>query len=138
MLGSCSKDDTEVAPVEGTKDVAFKATMALGNDTRISMDVDDSGNVNYVWDFGDMVGATVKGLDVVAPFTNVAKSGPTAEFSALNEASVNYIGTENVYLVYPYKEGKTVDNDGNVEMTIPATQTYRDNSFAQMVSPAVS
>lgn len=138
MLGSCSKDDTEVAPVEGTKDVAFKATMALGNDTRISMDVDDSGNVNYVWDFGDMVGATVKGLDVVAPFTNVAKSGPTAEFSALNEASKNYIGTENVYLVYPYKEGKTVDNDGNVEMTIPATQTYRDNSFAQMVSPAVS
>lgn len=138
MLGSCSKDDTEVAPVGGTKDVAFKATMALGNDTRISMDVDDSGNVKYVWDFGDMVGATVKGLDVVAPFTNVAKSGPTAEFSALNEASVNYIGTENVYLVYPYKEGKTVDNDGNVEMTIPATQTYRDNSFAQMVSPAVS
>lgn len=138
MLGSCSKDDTEVTPVGGTKDVAFKATMALGNDTRISMDVDDSGNVNYAWDFGDMVGATVKGLDVVAPFTNVAKSGPTAEFSALNEASVNYIGTENVYLVYPYKEGKTVDNDGNVEMTIPATQTYRDNSFAQMVSPAVS
>ena len=138
MLGSCSKDDTEVAPVEGTKDVAFKATMALGNDTRISMDVDDSGNVKYLWDFGDMVGATVKGLDVVAPFTNVAKSGPTAEFSALNEASKNYIGTENVYLVYPYKEGKTVDNDGNVEMTIPATQTYRDNSFAQMVSPAVS
>lgn len=138
MLGSCSKDDTEVAPVEGTKDVAFKATMAIGNDTRISMDVDDSGNVKYLWDFGDMVGATVKGLDVVAPFTNVAKSGPTAEFSALNEASKNYIGTENVYLVYPYKEGKTVDNDGNVEMTIPATQTYRDNSFAQMVSPAVS
>lgn len=138
MLGSCSKDDTEVAPVEGTNDVAFKATMALGNDTRIGMEVDDSGNVKYLWDFGDMVGATVKGLDVVAPFTNVAKSGPTAEFSALNEASVNYIGTENVYLVYPYKEGKTVDNDGNVEMTIPATQTYRDNSFAQMVSPAVS
>lgn len=138
MLGSCSKDDTEVTPVGGTKDVAFKATMALGNDTRISMDVDDSGNVKYLWDFGDMVGATVKGLDVVAPFTNVAKSGHTAEFSALNEASVNYIGTENVYLVYPYKEGKTVDNDGNVEMTIPATQTYRDNSFAQMVSPAVS
>lgn len=138
MLGSCSKDDTEVTPVGGTKDVAFKATMALGNDTRISMDVDDSGNVKYLWDFGDMVGATVKGLDVVAPFTNVAKSGPTAEFSALNEASKNYIGTENVYLVYPYKEGKTVDNDGNVEMTIPATQTYRDNSFAQMVSPAVS
>lgn len=138
MLGSCSKDDTEVTPVGGTKDVAFKATMALGNDTRISMDVDDSGNVKYLWDFGDMVGATVKGLSVVAPFTNVAKSGPTAEFSALNEASVNYIGAENVYLVYPYKEGKTVDNDGNVEMTIPATQTYRDNSFAQMVSPAVS
>lgn len=138
MLGSCSKDDTEVTPVGGTKDVAFKATMAIGNDTRISMDFDDPGNVKYLWDFGDMVGATVKGLDVVAPFTNVARSGPTAEFSALNEASKNYIGTENVYLVYPYKEGKTVDNDGNVEMTIPATQTYRDNSVAQMVSPAVS
>lgn len=138
MLGSCSKDDTEVTPVGGTKDVAFKATMAIGNDTRISMDFNDPGNVKYLWDFGDMVGATVKGLDVVAPFTNVAKSGPTAEFSALNEASKNYIGTENVYLVYPYKEGKTVDNDGNVEMTIPATQTYRDNSVAQMVSPAVS
>lgn len=29
MLGSCSKDDTEVAPVEGTKDVAFNPNRSL-------------------------------------------------------------------------------------------------------------
>ena len=40
MLGSCSKDDTEVAPVSGNNEVIFTAGMTIGNDTRTGVSVD--------------------------------------------------------------------------------------------------
>ena len=140
MLGSCSKDDTEVTSITGDRGVVFTATMTIGNDTRTGMKEDevDASKIVYTWDYGDMVGATVKGLDLVTPFINIAKTGANAEFDYREEA-VNYVGEgSEVYLVYPYREGNTVDADGKVKMTIPAKQTYREDSFAQMVAPAVS
>ncbi len=140
MLGSCSKDDTEVTSITGDRGVVFTATMTIGNDTRTGMKEDeiDASKIVYTWDYGDMVGATVKGLDLVTPFVNIAKTGANAEFDYRAEA-VNYVGKgSEVYLVYPYREGNTVDADGKVKMTIPAKQTYREDSFAQMVAPAVS
>ena len=140
MLGSCSKDDTEVTSITGDRGVVFTATMTIGNDTRTGMKEDevDASKIVYTWDYGDMVGATVKGLDLVTPFINIAKTGANAEFDNREEA-VNYVGEgSEVYLVYPYREGNTVDADGKVKMTIPVKQTYREDSFAQMVAPAVS
>lgn len=140
MLGSCSKDDTEVTSITGDRGVVFTATMTIGNDTRTGMKEDeiDASKIVYTWDYGDMVGATVKGLDLVTPFINIAETGANAEFDYREEA-VNYVGKgSEVYLVYPYREGNTVDADGKVKMTIPAKQTYREDSFAQMVAPAVS
>ena len=140
MLGSCSKDDTEVTSITGDRGVVFTATMTIGNDTRTGMKEDevDASKIVYTWDYGDMVGATVKGLDLVTPFINIADTGANAKFDYREEA-VNYVGEgSEVYLVYPYREGNTVDADGKVKMTIPAKQTYREDSFAQMVAPAVS
>lgn len=140
MLGSCSKDDTEVTSITGDRGVVFTATMTIGNDTRTGMKEDevDASKIVYTWDYGDMVGATVKGLELVTPFINIAKTGANAEFDYRPEA-VSYVGEgSEVYLVYPYREGNTVDADGKVKMTIPVKQTYREDSFAQMVAPAVS
>ena len=138
MLGSCSKDDTEVAPVDAQGKLAFSAVMTIGNDTRTGVAVDGNRLV-YTWDLGDMVGATVAGQSEVVPFINktTEESAKYANFYYSKE-DMNYLGGEKVYLAYPYDKDNTVDADGNIKMTIPAIQRYRAGSFAQMTAPAVA
>lgn len=139
MLGSCSKDDTEVAPVSGNNEVIFTAGMTIGNDTRtgVSVDPNDEKKTVYTWDFGDMVGASVSAGKVV-PFVNISASGSANAQFTYSENDVEYVGEKNeVYFVYPYGEGNTV-TDGTVTLTVPASQRYRDDSFAPMTAPAVA
>lgn len=138
MLGSCSKDDTEVAPIDVQGKLAFSAVMTIGNDTRTGA-VIEGGDLKYTWDLGDMVGATVYGQSEVVPFINKTtdEASKTANFYYSKEDKA-YLGGEKVYLAYPYEKDNIVDADGNIEMTIPATQRYRAGSFAQMTAPAVA
>ena len=139
MLGSCSKDDTEVAPVSGNNEVIFTAGMTIGNDTRTGVGVDpnDGKKIVYTWDFGDMVGASVSAGKVV-PFVNISASGSANAQFTYSKNDVEYVGEKNeVYFVYPYGEGNTV-TDGTVTLTVPASQRYRDDSFAPMTAPAVA
>ena len=139
MLGSCSKDDTEVAPVSGNNEVIFTAGMTIGTDTRTGVGVDpnDEEKTVYTWDFGDMVGASVSAGKVV-PFVNISESGSANAQFTYSKNDVEYVGKGNeVYFVYPYGEGNTV-TDGTVTLTVPAEQRYRDDSFAPMTAPAVA
>lgn len=138
MLGSCSKDDTEVAPIDVQGKLAFSAVMTIGNDTRTGVAVDGNA-LKYTWDLGDMVGATVVGQSEVVPFINKTtdEASKTANFYYAAE-DLDYLGGEKVYLAYPYEKDNTVDADGNISLTIPATQRYRAGSFAQMTAPAVA
>lgn len=138
LLGSCSKDDAEVAPVDVQGKLAFSAAMTIGNDTRTGAVV-EGGNLKYTWDLGDMVGATVKNLSEVVPFINqnTTKGSKTANFY-YSEEDFKYVGGEEVFLAYPYEKDNKVDANGNINMTIPANQRYRDASFAPMTAPAVA
>ena len=138
LLGSCSKDDAEVAPVDVQGKLAFSAAMTIGNDTRTGAVV-EGGDLKYTWDLGDMVGATVKNLSEVVPFINqnTDEGSKTANFYYSSE-DFKYLGGEEVFLAYPYEKDNKVDADGNINMTIPENQRYRDNSFAPMTAPAVA
>ena len=75
MLGSCSKDDTEVAPAEVKGKVAFTASMTLGeaNETRTHLE-----NGKYMWDKGDMLHASVVGSTLTTiPF--IVSGEPNAD-----------------------------------------------------------
>lgn len=50
MLGSCSKDDTEVTSVEVNGKIAFKASMQIGNATRTHLEETVHGTFDYAWD----------------------------------------------------------------------------------------
>lgn len=139
MLGSCSKDDTEIAPVNGDNEVIFTAGMTIGDETRTGMVV--GSNTVYTWDFGDMVGVSVASGKIV-PFINWADSGSaTAKFKYAEE-DADYVGEENAaYFVYPYNEDNVVTMSGRnaqVTLSVPATQRYRNDSFAPMTAPAVA
>lgn len=138
MLGSCSKDDTEVAPAEVKGKVAFTASMTLGeaNETRTHLE-----NGKYMWDKGDMLHASVVGSTLTTiPFivSGEPNADGTANFAVVEE-DLNYLGEGPYYLTYPedVKVGGTAEAP-EVTVTIPATQRYRTNSFATTTAPAVA
>lgn len=138
MLGSCSKDDTEVAPAEVKGKVAFTASMTLGeaNETRTHLE-----NGKYMWDKGDMLHASVIGGNLTTiPFilSGEPKEDGTADFAVVEE-DLNYLGEGPYYLTYPedVKVGGSAEAP-EVTMSIPATQRYRTNSFATTTAPAVA
>lgn len=138
MLGSCSKDDTEVAPAEVKGKLAFTASMTLGeaNETRTHFE-----NRKYSWDKGDMLHASVIGGNLTTiPFilSGEPKEDGTADFAVVEE-DLNYLGEGPYYLTYPedVKVGGSAEAP-TVTMSIPATQRYRTNSFATTTAPAVA
>lgn len=143
MLGSCSKDDTEIAPVNGDNEVIFTAGMTIGDETRtgIAVDPNDPQHTVYTWDFGDMVGVSVASGKIV-PFINLAASGSATANFGYAEEDADYVGERNAaYFVYPYNEDNVVTMSGRnaqVTLSVPATQRYRNDSFAPMTAPAVA
>ena len=148
MLGSCSKDDTEVAPIEVKGKAAFSASMIIGDGVSSRTHVGDlvNGVYPYYWDKGDAIGASALGTSAVVPFIVDASKFENAND---NVASVDfypqgedlaYFGEESIYLAYPYDKAVKVSGSQGSEvmnMTIPASQRYRANSFATMTAPAV-
>lgn len=136
MLGSCAKDDAELAPAVNSGKTAFIANMPIDNvnKTRIHLE-----NGEYSWDMGDMVGVSTFGKSQNIPFiTN--SGGETAIFTAVKE-DLDYLGKETFYMVYPYNALTKIEGTADaptVKMTIPAIQRYRQNSFATMTIPAVA
>lgn len=137
LLGSCSKDDAELATAVNTGKTAFVAGMTIGNDndTRVHLE-----GRTYLWDAGDMVGVSTGIKNENIPFVSKL-GGSSAAFEAVKE-DLSYLGEGTYYMVYPYDKTteftKDSDEVKSVKMTIPAVQRYRDNSFATMTAPAVA
>ena len=137
LLGSCSKDDAELATAVNTGKTAFVAGMTIGNDndTRVHLE-----GRTYLWDAGDMVGVSTGSKNENIPFVSKL-GGSSAAFEAVKE-DLSYLGEGTYYMVYPYDKTTEFTNDGDevksVKMTIPAVQRYRNNSFATMTAPAVA
>ena len=141
MLGSCSKDDTDVAAVDIKGKVAFSASMTIGesNTTRTHIGRDENNALKYYWDDGDMIGASIVGSTEVVPFI-AAKGGAEKVQFYVEPEDEQYLGKGPYYLAYPYDKNVSVEGSATkptMELTIPASQRYRSNSFATMTAPAV-
>ena len=70
-----------------------------------------------------------------------ASGSATANFGYADEDAA-YVGEGNAaYFVYPYNEDNVVTMSGRnaqVTLSVPATQRYRNDSFAPMTAPAVA
>lgn len=141
MLGSCSKDDTDVAVVDVKGKVGFIASMTIGesNTTRTHIGRDENKALKYYWDDGDMIGASIVGSNEVVPFI-AAKGGAEKVMFYVEPEDEKYLGEGPYYLAYPYDKNVSVGGSATkptMELTIPASQRYRSNSFATMTAPAV-
>ena len=143
VLSSCSKDTTEVvAPAQKGGNVVFSASLNVENDdTRLHIDKKENGNWGYVWDKGDAIGihSSMNGAANVPSYAVEESVGTTTNF-AVSDDDVRFFGNEwnggALYVYYPYVANNAMTADG-IQLTIPATQRYAENSIYKMTAPAI-
>lgn len=127
MAVSCAKDQQEVIQML-TNDPVFHASIEGNADPETRVYADDS--LRVLWNANDHVSIFNKttynreyafqGKD--GDNSGTFKKVPSEDFVTSNP--LNY-----VYSVYPYNENTSISNDGELTVTLPAEQTYRENSF---------
>ena len=94
-----------------TKVYADENLKVLWNaDDRIS--IFNKNSYNYQYRFDGETGANAGSLSVIPP-----------------DGFITGNDLDYVYAVYPYLEGTTISNAGELTMTLPRSQTYKENSF---------
>ena len=120
--------ETAVVPeAEEKTPTVFYATMeSQDDDSRVHADA----NLHVLWDANDEVSIFRKNTDN----DEYRFTGETDD----NAGSFEAVGTAGTptgtalpyhYAVYPYAQGTSIDADGVITLTLPAEQTYRENSF---------
>lgn len=123
LLVGCAED----AGIDNTQQIlnsgrTFVATIE-NNQTRAHVE-----GLSIVWDDEDVVSV----LDGVGNL-QYQYSDESGEFAPVNSG----VSTYDVYAIYPYGSGNSVQ-DGTISLTLPAEQTYAENSFGQGANTMVA
>ena len=133
---SCTQ---ETYPETSGIEMTFTATYEEDGDTRTVLG--DNGSV--LWSPGDEVSifkgskniSSKKGSKFVSQNTAPAK---TVEFKGYLEGLGGLSTGEYYWAVYPYSEDNDISYFGEVDATLPATQTAVPGTFAEKCHPAVA
>ena len=128
ILSSCEKGEK---PINGGEEnlITLSATSELP-DTKTSL-----GESNVVnWSTGDQITTFWGNTTTQAEFTLSTGEGTT---SATFTGTATEI-TEACYAIYPHNTATTISSDKTISFTLPATQTYKANGFAEGANPMVA
>ncbi|MBQ5719120.1 MAG: hypothetical protein IIV65_01060 [Alistipes sp.] len=140
LFSSCSKDATEDVVINSGNKV-FTASIAMEDEQQTRMTVGEDNK--YHWQVNDAIGvASAAAADANILVTNTV-NGVMPAFSVSEEDYTRWLDvaegvtTANpLYVYFPYQPN-TMFNAGEVNLTIPATQRYAENSFYRNTVPAV-
>src|SRR5574344_857451 len=128
ILSSCEKSETHTNGGESNI-ITLSATSEL-TDTKTSL-----GTSNVVnWTTGDKITTFWGNNTASAEFTLSAGDGTTS-------ASFNGTPTETTdecYAIYPHNSATTISADKTISFTLPATQNYKADGFAEGANPMVA
>jgi uncharacterized protein (TIGR02145 family) len=129
VLSSCEKSETPTNGEEGNI-ITLSATSELP-DTKTSL-----GESNVVnWTTGDKISTFWGDNTTAAEFTLSTGDGTTsATFTGTPPAGA----TETCYAIYPHNAATTIDAAKTISFTLPATQSYNANGFAEGANPMVA
>jgi uncharacterized protein (TIGR02145 family) len=129
VLSSCEKSETHTNGGESNI-ITLSATSELP-DTKTSL-----GTSNVVnWTTGDKITTFWGDNTASAEFTLSAGEGTnSATFAGTPPAGA----TETCYAIYPHNAATTIDAAKTISFTLPATQTYKANGFAEGANPMVA
>lgn len=157
LFASCSKDVTEdIAPAQ----IAGKATIYASYEApqpdaatrthaekKMNADGTPADGYDIVWDAGDAFGLFEaeknSTSNVLFGCTSYDKSTKTGTFVG----NIGYLAGTTYVGYYPHEKDRKIDANGNITLTIPATQQYRFpgagvdsfyGSFAAAMAPAVA
>lgn len=136
IIISCVKEKREIIPVF-SDDSAFYATIEVPGEPDTRAYADDQ--LHVLWDAGDHV-------SIFNKYTynrEYAFQGETGENSGTfgkvpNEDFVTGNDLDLIYAVYPYRASTRITDDGEITITLPSVQPYRENSFGREANTMVS
>jgi uncharacterized protein (TIGR02145 family) len=128
VLSSCEKSETSINGGEENI-ITISATSELP-DTKTSL-----GESNVVnWTEGDKITTFWGNSEIAAEFTLSTGEGTT---SATFTGTPIYT-TDECYAIYPHNSATTISADKTISFTLPATQTYKADGFAEGSNPMVA
>ena len=129
LAASCKKEKK----TEAGGDAVFRATTETHSGDSKTQLVDQDGQKAVIWNSGDKI----KVFDANTPrnayeFTAVSGGKSTTSFSG--NAPESFFDSPSFTAFYPSSEGVKLE-EGSYKITLPATQTYAENSFGPGANP---
>lgn len=135
---SCTVRELDTLTPDQSKGKVFYATIESDSepDTKVSLDYK---NLKVFWNARDQISIFNKST-LNQPFQFAGEDGKNSgEFHWVES---DYFGAGNdfgfICAVYPYQESTTISNSGDLTLTLPAVQTYAENSFGRGANTMVS
>ena len=130
VLVSCTKEDNEMlTAVDATEDITFYAEIA---DSHSRTYVEDDKYLR--WHAGDEL-SIFRGSAYNYQYRFNGEDGSNSGSFSKVVANADDFYTGNMlaanYAVYPYNRTTTIDEDGAITLSLPATQNYLENSFGK-------
>lgn len=133
LVASCSTQELEPSnPVTLTEDV-FYARIEDGNDTKAFVD----DKLRVLWDENDHVSIFNKSTANL-DYRFTGQTGDNAGTFKMTGSAGSGESLALIYSVYPYHEGTGIGDDGVLSVSLPATQSYRENSFGLGANTMIS
>ena len=113
----------------------FYATIEGGDDATTKVFADEQMRV--LWNADDRI-SLFNMTTGNQQYQFQGEDGDNAGSFAYDSGSQSGATLDHIYSVYPYSDGTTISNDGVLSVTLPAKQTYKDNSFGIGANTMVS
>lgn len=122
-IAACSKSDIDESAIVGMNTPESLIVGFEGDDTRIHLEAGKT-----VWTKGDLVSVFYKSKENIK-FEFRGEDGERLGTIVPVEASSAEQTTDEVVLVYPYNKDYLYDSEGGVFATLPAIQSYKNDSY---------
>ena len=133
---SCVKEQQEIIPTTADESV-FYAMIETAGDPETRVYVDDK--LRVLWNSNDRVSIFNKyTYNQEYRFSGEDGDNAGSFYKVQNDEFVTGNPLGFVFSVYPYQESTKIDNDGQITVILPATQSYRENSFGQEANTMIS
>src|SRR5574344_391005 len=147
-LTSCEKEKSINSGVQSGEKITLTATVEQPSDAQAGSSqagnttgtktILDAGGAKVNWQVGDVIKifSTVSGnLETTGSLFTTAATGTKGPFTGTLVEN----GQAPFYAYYPAENINSIDaGTGNMTVTLPAVQTYKENSFGKDANPAVA
>lgn len=137
LLAACNSELLQVpaAPSESRSPVFHAVIETPDPDTKVYADE----NLKVLWNADDRIAIFDKYTYGFEHRFNGADGATAGSFTQVpNDDFVTGNTLTYVYAVYPYDERLSISNRGVLSLTLPSTQSYRENSFGLKANAMVS